>query len=119
MEYDLDQLLPDERCHVDGSNKRMEQFTDEHGIVYLNSIPFDFHSEKVFPEITMRFDVQLGYIRPMIEDGTADVKQMAVVIRKAIKNAIDQTIGPWPASHVQIWDRSVMLHRESIEYDFS
>jgi hypothetical protein len=119
MEYDLDQLLPDERCHVDGSNKRMEQFTDEHGIVYLNSIPFDFHSEKVFPEITMRFDVQLGYIRPMIADGTADVEQMAVAIRKAIKDAIDQTIGPWPSYHVQIWDRSVMLHRETIEYDFS
>jgi hypothetical protein len=55
----------------------------------------------------------------MIDDGTADVEYMAVVIRKAIKNAIDQTIGPRPAFHVQIWDRSVMLHRETIEYDFS
>jgi hypothetical protein len=119
MKYDLDQLLPDEKCHVDGSNKRMNQFADEYGIICLNSIPLDFHEEQVRLDNTMRFDIELGYIRPMIDDGTADVEYMAVVIRKAIKNAIDQTIGPWPAFNVQIWDRSVMLHRETIKYDFS
>lgn len=80
----------------------------------------------VIPHNTMRFDVHMGHIFEILDDGDVTKEQIAEAIRKAIIQAVDDTAGkgldgiPIPGGAMVFQEtRSVMLHRETISFDFS
>ncbi len=75
---------------------------------------------------TMRFDVQLAYIQPILDD-YIDKQEIVDAIRNAIVGAVKTVIGtslecggPLPhAPMVSLVSKSKMLHRETISFDLS
>jgi len=87
----------------------------------------DVHREPgVIPHNTMRFDVQLASIYAMLDDDLVTVEAIVNQIRKAIIQAVEETVGvgldgcaiPGGAMIMPVRD-SVMLHREAICFDLS
>lgn len=80
----------------------------------------------VIPHNTMRFDVQLCYVHPMIKSGEVSVEVIAADIRKAISEIIERRVGegldgvPIPGGVISgVIQPSDMLHREHIYCDLS
>lgn len=80
----------------------------------------------VIPHNTMRFDVSLGHVYAMLDEGMVTKDQIVLAIRKAIVKAVDDTLGkgldgvPIPGgADIIIEPDSVMLHRETIAFDLS
>lgn len=80
---------------------------------------------------TMRFDVRLPYVYPMIKGGEANVPDLASKLREAIVAVLDQEIGPIGQPVVSLivedgtnalatskghGDEGEFLYRESISY---
>ena len=109
-------MLRDEECHVSREPKMLtarELFeADFSGDVMLHN--------------TMRFDVQLSYIQPMIDDGDVSKERLAKAIRDAIIEAVDRVAGKGldgvsipGGAHIIPVKGSQMFHRETICFDFS
>jgi hypothetical protein len=83
------------------------------------------HTGDVVLHNTMRFDVQLAHVQPMIDDGDVDVAQLAERIREAIIGQLDDDISighGWDLRQqvfVRVAKASRMLHRETITVDLS
>ena len=85
----------------------------------------DFDRDLI-PHNTARFDVQLSYLQPLIDEGDVDVQQLVGRIREAIIGAVEQSLGPLMeceaipgGAFVQVVEKSAMLHREHIAFDLS
>jgi hypothetical protein len=75
---------------------------------------------------TLRFDIQLAHVQPMIDDGDVSLEEIVNAIRSAIDRAVDESVGsgldgiPIPGGMMSFPVKgSQMLHREQITYDLS
>jgi hypothetical protein len=74
---------------------------------------------------TMRFDVQLSHIQPLIDEGDVDIVEVATDIWNAIRDVIQKRIGegldgiPVETSEVIPVTGSTLLYRASINVDLS
>lgn len=107
FEQNTDGMLPDEACHMQSRIYSMSELLNED------------HSGSVMLHNTMRFDVQMSYVQPLIDSGEVDVSEMAAEIRESIKRIIDRFVGAGldgcPVEiHVYPVKKTKMLHRETI-----
>jgi hypothetical protein len=109
----MSDLLPDEACHV----------RDDFRIYSMSELELKDSSGDVILHNTMRFDVQLAYIQPMLDYGEVDKQELVIAIRNAIVAAVGDVVGDGlddvPILGACPVSRSKMLHRETILFDFS
>lgn len=81
---------------------------------------------RVIPHNTMRFDVHLAHIQPMIDDGDVNVAELSDAVRNAIIATIELVVGrgldgrPIPGGAMILSEpETKMLHRETISFDLS
>ena len=108
----MSDLLPDEACHIPVASepvcKTLAQLIEED------------HTGDVMLHNTMRFDVQLAHIQPMLDDGDVDKRKLIEAIEEAILDAVEAQTGISKAGALVIdVKRSRMLHRELISVDLS
>ena len=112
----MNAVLADEMCHE----------SSEPIVRTLAEIMATDVSGEVLLHNTMRFDIQMAWIQPILDDGDVTKEDLAAAIRNAIIDAVEQTLGvgldgtpiPGGASVTPV-PRSVMLHRETIHFDLS
>lgn len=111
-------ILDDEACHM----KREVKFVKVSELI--ESVQRGDYDGCVMLHNTMRFDVHMGWIQPMLDDKDPPKDVLIKAIRNAIVKAVADTCclgdghehcGPFirPVRGTQ------MLHRETISYDFS
>lgn len=86
----------------------------------------DDRNPSVIPHNTMRFDVHMGSIYGIFDDGVVTKERLAEIISEAIQEAVEATIGealdgvPIPGGiDRHIYPKSLMLHREMLSCDLS
>lgn len=109
-------MLKDEECHV----------PREPVILTARELFEGDFSGDVILHNTMRFDVQLAHIQPMVDDGDVNKDNLVKTIRDAIIEAVDRVAGkgldgvPVPGGAFVVPVKgSQMFHRETICFDFS
>jgi hypothetical protein len=112
----MNEMLMDEYCHLSGKP------------IFISGTDLlkkDF-SGNVILHNTMRFDVQLSHVQPMLDNCDFDKTELVNAIRKAIVQTVEDVVGsgldglsiPGGASVVPVL-KSKMLHRETIHFDLS
>lgn len=111
---------PDEQYLVDEKNKPPRFIRGDQ--VDLS----DDRNPSVIPHNTMRFDVHMGSIYGIFDDGVVTKESLAEIISEAIQEAVEATIGealdgvPIPGGiDRHIFPKSLMLHREMLSCDLS
>lgn len=100
--------LKDELCHYDEDFKLRS----------LSEVISDQSECDVVLHNTMRFDVQLAYFYEIADE--VDAKQLADAIARAIVDVVNEKTGGGFAGQCHMVEaKSVMLHRETISFDFS
>ena len=108
--------MKDELCHM---NKEPVVFSSFELANYKSNGDVILHN-------TMRFDVQLAHIGPMLQCGEVQKTDIVNAIRDAIIEAVDDVLGagldciPVPfGGKAEVEVKSQMLHRETIMFDLS
>lgn len=117
--------------------KKSDVYPDEQFLVDQLSQPMKFRSVSdidmsddrapgVIPHNTMRFDVHMGHVYAIFDDGDVTKEQLAKAISDAIVEAVEKTLGtgmdgrPIPGGIGRfVCKKSVMLHRETLSCDLS
>ena len=116
----MSEILPDELCHM---NCHADGKPAVVSCGDLRNVDF---SGEVMLHNTMRFDVQLAYIQPILDDGDIEKDELIKAIREAITREVDRVVGqgldgktiPGGAFVIPV-SKSKMLHRETISFDLS
>ncbi len=112
----MSEMLVDESCHIDSKPV---------SISAKDLLQNDFSGDVILHN-TMRFDVQLSHVQPMLDNCDFDKTELVNAIRKAIVQTVEDVVGsgldglsiPGGASVVPVL-KSKMLHRETIHFDLS
>jgi len=112
----MSEFLEDELCHM---NKEPVTLTSFELADYKSNGEVILHN-------TMRFDVQLAHVGPMLQCGEVQKADIVNAIRDAIIEAVDDVLGtgldgtPIPfGGKAEVETKSKMLHRETIMFDLS
>jgi hypothetical protein len=112
----MEEMLPDEACHTQ---------LNRSAISVWRLIQGD-HSGDVILHNTMRFDVQLAYVQPMLDEGYFQQNTLVEAIRSAVIKAVEDVVGSsidekGMQFHPVVMEvrKSKMLHRETISFDLS
>jgi hypothetical protein len=111
-------ILEDEVCRTKDNGRLMT------GLELIEAFERGDFDGEVKLHNTMRFDVQMGWIQPMLDDKDPPKDVLVKSIREAIIKAVADACGLGdgykhcgPFSHPV--RNTQMLHRETISYDFS
>lgn len=106
----------DEACHIDSKPV----------VISARELLQKDFSGDVILHNTMRFDIQLSHVQPMLDNCDFDKMVLAEAIRKAIVTAVEDVIGLGldgrpihGGALVSPVLKSKMLHRETIHFDLS
>ena len=112
----MSEMLVDESCHIDSKPVLISA---------RDLLQNDFSGDVILHN-TMRFDVQLSHVQPMLDHGDFDKIMLVEAIRKAIVTAVEDVIGIEldgrtinGGAFVSPVLKSKMLHRETIHFDLS
>ena len=111
-------ILEDEACHMKDNGRVMT------GLEMIDAFDRGDFDGEVKLHNTMRFDVQMAWIQPMLDDKDPPKDVLIKAIRNAIVKAVADTCGLGDGhEHCGPFIHPVrstqMLHRETISYDFS